>query len=274
MTIVGSPVGFGTMVPVPGRDNYDQPLDRLKSFHEWLAETVASHPGALRAYAYTNPFGGDELLAQTAETVRDGGFVGLMVNTSVRGEYLDSDGATPFFEMASDLSVPVFVHPPAEPVGTSSMGDFRLVTHLARFNDVTACLAKLAFSGVLDRHPDVDVIAPMAGGSIALLPERLDLARSERAPGPPGPPEPPHEPPSSALGRVYLDTSTSSAAALRADLELVGAERLLFGTDSPPTTVPVERGLAMVDALPLSDGDKRDVLGGNAERLFGLDDGA
>ena len=43
LTIVGSPVGFGTMMPVPGLDNYAQPLDRLKSFHEWLADTVAAH---------------------------------------------------------------------------------------------------------------------------------------------------------------------------------------------------------------------------------------
>ena len=43
LTIVGSPVGFGTMVPVPGLDPYSQPLDQLKSFHDWLAETVEAH---------------------------------------------------------------------------------------------------------------------------------------------------------------------------------------------------------------------------------------
>ena len=30
LTIVGSPVGFGTMMPVPGLDNYAQPIDQLK----------------------------------------------------------------------------------------------------------------------------------------------------------------------------------------------------------------------------------------------------
>src|SRR5215207_1420459 len=58
LTIVGSPVGFGTMMPVPGLDNYAQPLDRLASFHEWLAETVARHPGRMAAYCYTDPLGG------------------------------------------------------------------------------------------------------------------------------------------------------------------------------------------------------------------------
>ena len=50
------------MVPVAGMDNYAQPLDRLKSFHDWLAETVAEHAPHLEAYAYTNPFGGEAML--------------------------------------------------------------------------------------------------------------------------------------------------------------------------------------------------------------------
>ena len=112
----------------------------------------------------------------------------------------------------------------------------------------------------------------MAGGAISLLAERLDLAATERVPGPPGstPDAPPGPPPSEALARVYLDTSTSSAQALQADMALVGAGRMLFGTDSPPTTVPVEKGLAMVRALDVTEGDREAILGGNAERLFGL----
>ena len=60
MTVVGSPVGFGTMSK-RGHDNYAQGLDELRSFHEWLAETVREHAPRLAAYAYTNPCGGDEL---------------------------------------------------------------------------------------------------------------------------------------------------------------------------------------------------------------------
>ena len=67
MTVVGSPVGAGTMVPVPGLDNYEQPADALEAFHEWLAETVRAHPRHLRAYAYVNPYGGDDQLDQAAK---------------------------------------------------------------------------------------------------------------------------------------------------------------------------------------------------------------
>src|SRR5437660_252515 len=92
-TIVGSPVGFGTMMPVPGLDNYAQPLDQLASFHEWLGSEVEKHRPRLAAYVYVNPFGGADELEQAARTAREGPFVGLIVNTSVKGEYLDAPAA-------------------------------------------------------------------------------------------------------------------------------------------------------------------------------------
>src|SRR4051794_18699635 len=59
LTIVGSPVGFGTMTRLPGVDNYAQSEDQLSAFHEWLAETVRAHHDRLRAYVYCDPFSGE-----------------------------------------------------------------------------------------------------------------------------------------------------------------------------------------------------------------------
>ncbi len=305
LTIVGSPVGFGTMSK-RGHDNYAQSADELKSFHEWLAETVRKHAPRLAAYAYTNPFGDDRLLDQTAQTVKDGGFVGLIVNTSVGGEYLDSPRADPFFEMAAELGKPIFLHPPAEPVGSGSIEDFRLVEQVGRFMDVTVGLATLVFSGRLERHPDLDVIAATAGGAISLLAGRMDQAYQPRhwagggppgggpptggppgagppAGGPPGggpPGGPPPmaqytnkitQPPSTYLRRVYVDTANySSVPNHLANLELMGADHMLFGTDSPPLATPLQDAAAMVDGLPISAAQKQGILEGNARRLFGL----
>ncbi len=196
LTIVGSPVGVGTMARVPGMANSRQTPDELRRFHDWLAETVAKHPDRLRAYAYADAFGDDAALQETARTAREGGFVGLIVNTSVQGEYLDSERADGFFAMAAELGLPLLLHPPAEPVGSASFRDFRLVEQVGRFGDVTAGLAALVFGGRLEQYPDLQVIGATAGGAIALLSNRLDLAYQPRhwggppggtAGGPPGP---------------------------------------------------------------------------------------
>ena len=337
VTIVGSPVGFGTMSK-RGHDNYAQSADELKSFHEWLAETVRKHAPRLAAYAYTNPFGDAALLDQTAQTVRDGGFVGLIVNTSVSGEYLDSPRADEFFAMAAELGKPIFLHPPAEPVGSERIEDFRLVEQVGRFMDVTVGLATLVFAGRLEQHPHLEVIAATAGGAISLLAGRMDQAYHPRhwaggggptgggppggspgggppggspGGGPPGggptgggPPDggppgggapgggpsgsapvgggppgrPPMaqytnkitQPPSTYLRRVYVDTANSSVPNHLANLELMGADRMLFGTDSPPLATPLQDAIAMVDGLPISATEKQGILEGNARRLFGL----
>src|SRR3954452_5012771 len=188
VTVVGSPVGFGTMSK-RGHDNYAQPFDELKEFHEWLAETVRKYSPRLAAYAYVNPFGDDELLQYTAQTVRDGGFVGLIVNTSVKGEYLDSPKADAFFDMANELGKPIFLHPPAEPVGSDSLEDFRLVEQVGRFMDVTVGLAALVFGGRLEQYPDLRFIAATAGGAISLRAGRLDSAYAPRHYGGGGPPK-------------------------------------------------------------------------------------
>jgi predicted TIM-barrel fold metal-dependent hydrolase len=272
LTIVGSPVGFGTMTPVPDFDAFTQPLDKLKEFHEWLADLVREHSPHLAAYAFTNPFGGDAWLEQTVQTVKDGGFVGVIVNTSIQGEYLDSERADDFFAMVAELAVPVFLHPPAEPVGTGSYRDFRLVEQLARFWDVTAALAAIVFGGRLEQDPSLEVVAATAGGAIGLVAGRLDQAAAPRPGGPPGggPPKKIDKPPSEYLRRVYVDTANASLPNQLANLELMGADHLLFGTDSPPLSTPLDAAIGLVNDLPVPDEDKEKILHGNAERLFGL----
>ena len=61
------------------------------------------------------------------------------------------------------------------------------------------------------------------------------------------------EPPSTFLRNVYVDTATSSLPNHLANLELMGADHLLFGTDSPPLATPLEDAIAMVEKLPVPD---------------------
>jgi len=72
-------------------------------------------------------------------------------------------------------------------------------------------------------------------------------------------------------GNVLVDTS--SAANLTPNLiewavGEIGAERMLFGTDSPLYSAPMQR--ARIDHAEIDDDDKRRILFENAERLFGL----
>jgi aminocarboxymuconate-semialdehyde decarboxylase len=268
-TIVGSPVGAGTMVPLPGRDNYDQPLDQLDAFHDWLSETVRRYPGQLWAYAYTDPHGGDDLLQHAAKRLAQNEFVGLIANSSVRGEYLDTGRADSFFAMAAEHRAPILLHPPAEPVGRGSVRSLGLLEHVVRPCDVTVGAAAILLAGWLEKYPELRLILPGAGGGLPLLVERLDLAH-RRAVEAGGPAAGRTSLPSASLRQVYVDTATPSQLAVLAAWQAFGTERLLFGTDSPPLTVPLAAALDLVAELPVSPSDRDAILAGNAQRLFGL----
>jgi aminocarboxymuconate-semialdehyde decarboxylase len=298
LTIIGSPVGAGAMARVPGVDNYQQSRDRLAAFHGWMASLFDEFPRHLRGYVYANPYGDDDHLAGVLETLSHPGFVGLIINSSVRGRFLDSLDADPFFAMAAEADVPIMVHAPAEPAGAESVADLRFVEQISRFGDVTTGLAMIAFAGWLEKYPNLRIIGATGGGSIAALAERLDGAvrprhwgppRGARPGGPPtggppaggppagGPPGPPADRPvgkrpGESVRRMYVDTAVSGVAQLRMDVDVLGADHMMFGSDSPPLTRPLADLVGLVDRLDLTRADRAKVLGGNAVALFGLSD--
>lgn len=76
---------------------------------------------------------------------------------------------------------------------------------------------------------------------------------------------------SSRHGNVFTDTSSAksiTSGLIEWAVREIGAERILYGTDSPLYFAPMQR--ARIDHADISDLDKRLILHDNAARLFGL----
>ena len=75
-----------------------------------------------------------------------------------------------------------------------------------------------------------------------------------------------------ALENVYVDTAAShllyDAKVYRAVIDLIGAEKVLWGSDFPLTSQA--KALERTRAAGLSEGELETVCGGNAERVLGL----
>lgn len=277
LTVLGSPVGAGAMMRVPGVDNYHQSADQLRAFHDWLSGLVDEHPEQLRAYVYLDPLGGPAQLRAAQETLDNPAFVGLIINSSIAGRYLDDPRADDFFAFAAQSRLPVLVHPPAEPVGGPAVTDMRFVEQICRFCDVTAGLAMIAYAGWLRKYPQLRIIGATGGGAVAGLITRLDRAAQPR-PGAPRPDPatsgqrlPPPIDAGQDLLTLMVDTAISSATQLLHNVEVLGADRVLFGTDSPPSAAPLELAVQAIRQLPIGIADQDAILGGNAAQLFGLD---
>ncbi|MEV4113916.1 amidohydrolase family protein [Nonomuraea sp. NPDC049695] len=269
-TIIGSPVGAGSMLPGTGAGNYQQSADQVRAHNEALGELVRAYPEHLRAYAYLDPFGGDKHLRQAAELLAEPEFVGLIVNTSVEGRYLSSPRADDFFAFVAERRAPVMLHPPAEPVGTGSVLDlgFGMVEHIARLNDVTMGLAALICAGRLARDPKLCLIAPAGGGGLACLGEKLDLAVAPRPGREAAEPWALGVKPSDHLRRILVDTSCPSPGQLRQNLEVFGPRNILFGTDAPPLMSELDAVVGLISGVVTGD-DLAGIAHENAMRVFG-----
>jgi predicted TIM-barrel fold metal-dependent hydrolase len=60
------------------------------------------------------------------------------------------------------------------------------------------------------------------------------------------------------------------APAVECAIKTIGADRLVFGTDSPMLLSLKQSGLDLIHTLDLAETSKRDILGGTAKKLLKL----
>jgi aminocarboxymuconate-semialdehyde decarboxylase len=192
------------------------------------------------------------------------GIRGVYLGTNVRGQELDDPAFLPVWERIDSLRFPVFLHP-LNVVGAKRLEPYYLGNLLGNPFDTAIAAAHLIFGGILDRFPRLSVCLPHAGGAFPYLVGRLDRGRKVRA-------ELSHvkRPPSAYLRRFTYDTISHAPESLRYLIGLVGADRVMIGSDYC-FDMGYERPVDIVNKWTrLSKADKDRILGGNARKLLGL----
>jgi aminocarboxymuconate-semialdehyde decarboxylase len=172
--------------------------------------------------------------ARELETsVKQEGAVGGVVAANVEGVNLGELNLDEYWAAATELKVPVFVHP-AQPDPTPRTRRFALNPIVQYTFDTTLAVGSLIFSGVLDRFPGLTLILSHGGGAFPFLVGRFDCLQSRMDKQATG--DAAKEPASSYLGRFYYDTILHNRGALRFLADSVGVGRMVIGTDDsfPP----------------------------------------
>ena len=249
-----------------------EPLQVVQEFNQHAAELTAKHPKRLLGLACSVPYDNDKILKETEKAIREYTLRGIMIGSSTNGEYLDSPRATPFFELVSELDVPLVVHSPKFTIGNDKMEIFRLPEMLGRPFDTTLALTRFIFSGGFERFPKLKMVCAHVGGALPMLPGRYGFGYELREDMSFGAWEPDvmTRPPASHMKQLYFDTVCYHPPAVQCAIDTIGIDQVVFGSESLPAPIPLVRAVDTVRQLKISDEDKQKIFGDNAAKLLGL----
>lgn len=190
------------------------------------------------------------------------GLRGLYLATNIDGKELDDQSFWDIYAKCEELAWPIFLHP-VYTIGGERFKRFYLKNLLGNPYDTGIAAACLIFGGVLDRFPKLEINLPHAGGTLPGIIGRLDHGTRLRA-------ELKHMPqlPSAYLRRFTYDTIGHDDAINHNLIKLVGADRVLLGSDYC-FDMGLEEPVDTVERLSAVSAADRDlILGKTAAKLL------
>jgi predicted TIM-barrel fold metal-dependent hydrolase len=253
--------------------------------NDGLARLVTEHPDRFAGFCAAVALNDvDSAIAELDRAVHQLGAVGVQIYTHVQGHPLDEQRFEPFWRYAAELDLLVQVHP----CRNSSWADYpseerskyEIWWTFGWEYDLSAFMARIVFSGVLERYPNLKFLIHHGGSMIPHFSGRVGPGWDQL-----GSRTPAHQRadvtgyplakrPVEYFRMFYADTALFGAAhALRCALSFFGPERVLFGSDSPydPQKGPgyIRAAIDDIEALDVTTQQRADLYAGNVRRLLG-----
>jgi aminocarboxymuconate-semialdehyde decarboxylase len=193
------------------------------------------------------------------------GFPGAMLFSNVNGVALADERYWPLYQRANQLGAVLYIHPES-PVGVEAMTEFWLMPLVGFLMDTTLAAARLVFSGVVERYPEIRWVLGHLGGAIPYLAERLDRGYRAFAECR----QNISRPPSAYLRKFYFDTVNFDPHALQLAIDFAGTNHILAGSDYPHQIGNLRSMIKAIGELDISERDRSRIYGGNAKKLLRL----
>jgi aminocarboxymuconate-semialdehyde decarboxylase len=243
----------------------EEAADCARIFNDAALELAAEAPDRLAALAQV-PLQDADRACREAERAMADGHLGIQIGNHVGDRDLDDEGLIAFLHHCGTIGAPVLVHP-WDMLGRERMSQWMLQWLVAMPAETQLSILRLILSGAFERLPkSLKLCFAHGGGSFAFLLGRLDNAWRERDIVRQDCPNPP----SSYVDRFHVDSAVFDDGALRLLVDVMGEDRVMFGTDYPFPLGEQQMGALVGGSERLPDGAKRKILGANAVAFFGL----
>jgi predicted TIM-barrel fold metal-dependent hydrolase len=238
------------------------PADAIPRINDLMAEHIAKNSSKLYGLATVDAFGGDAAARELIRAVRELKLRGVFLESGKRDLLLGAPETRPTLAAASELGIPVFVHPLTDPQLHKRFSKIGPIgARFARGTINSAALISLLETGTFDELPKLQVVVTqLALGGIMLAGGFGDGSRIR------------NDAPALTRRHVYVDTMGLNPVTIRAAVDMLGADHVLVGTDWPVSvekSVP-ERLARAFAHCGLTAAEQQMIASGNTLRLLGI----
>ena len=229
-----------------------------------MVEAQRNHPNRIRWYT-SLPWEYPERAIEELIRCCEDGASGVMVLANIAGRSLTDPFFSEIWKEIDRRALPVLLHPTAPPgVDAMDMGKYDLSWSVGFIFDTTLAVTRMIFDGFFDRFKNLKLIASHGGGALPYLVGRfekgdeVELAERRKM----------ERKPSDYLRHIYYDCITYDPRALQYLISIVGADRVMFGTDWPHQVFDTPGAITNTEMLP-SDQCKA-IRSETAKKIFNI----
>ena len=238
-------------------------LKGAQTVNDDIADVMQKHPGRFEGIAALPWQNSEEAIEEMDRCKDELGFCAVMLFSNIGGRPVDEPDFEPIYAHAETRELPIVIHPTFPSYG-AAIRDYMMIPMMGFQVDSSFALLRLILGGILERHPKLKILMPHVGGVLPYVIDRIDYQTEVMGRGRDNITRAPSE----YLKKIYLDTVSPSALAIKYAYDFSGVDHLLFGTDHP--WINTQLYIDLIQGLDIPDGEKELIFSGNAKKLFGI----
>lgn len=267
MDKLGTDVQMVSPPMVPGQPT-SMTVDQARWINAHTASLAESSGGRLTGLAVMPLAEPEQIAGEMRRAVDEYGFRALHLTTTADGTPLDLPQFADLWATMEALELFGVMHPMTGML-RPALDDYSMRILVDWPQETTIAIGRLIYSGVLERHPALRLCLCHGGGTLPYLRGRIDRGyfaplyeanlecRANIS-----------QPPSKYLDRLYFDTCVVSPESLAFLIEVMGADRVMLGTDYPFEIGDADMALARPAIDALEPDAREQVLGANVGALL------
>lgn len=239
-------------------------LEVSQFLNDNIAKTVSDYPNKFIGLA-TVPMQDTKLAIKELERCMQNGYKGVQIGSNINNLNLNETQFDEFFAACESLNAAILVHP-WQMMGQEHMSKYWLPWLVGMPAEISRAICSMIFGGVFEKYKKLKVCFAHGGGSFLPTISRIehgwdcrpDLVAIDNANNP-----------KNYLGQFWVDSHVCDHKMLQYIIDLVGADKVMQGSDYPfplGEAVPGE----LVRTAPLSNSEKEKVLGLSAKAWLGI----